>query len=277
MGLAWGGYRNGNIPVSALHIVPNFSPLATGFASVAMGSLFMKTEAAYQLSGLMRAFWLEFGIRLLLSEGYRSEGVQDKYWDRYIYRKPGWTIAALPPTSIHGWGLSADLAVEGVGDPAGKYLAWLRANAHLYGFVNDVSKEPWHWSYRTDLITRTIVVHTYISDPEHKDESIPEVTPNTARKVLMAASDTLTYFQRKNSKGVKENKYFVAGPGIFADVVTLDKKNNEVKSPLMAKSGLSSSKIREVMNREKIEAVILDARDFDERRAFYASLAAINK
>jgi hypothetical protein len=26
-------------------------------------------------------------------------------------------------------------------------LAWLRANGATYGFVEAVSREPWHWEY----------------------------------------------------------------------------------------------------------------------------------
>lgn len=192
LALAWGGHRNGNIPLPELHPVPNFSPLGLGFSDAAKGSNLMKTEAAVQLSGLMQAFYYKFRKRLLLSEGYRPEEVQDLYWDRYIYRKPHWTIAALPPTSIHGWGLSADLAVEGVGNPSGEYLKWLDDNAWKYGFFNDVTTEPWHWSYRTDIGTRTIKVTIYVTNPNTLPD-IPEAVGGTMDEIeLIPIQNTKT-------------------------------------------------------------------------------------
>jgi len=32
----------------------------------------------------------------------------------------------------------------------GEALAWMRDNAWQYGFVEDVPREPWHWTYRPD-------------------------------------------------------------------------------------------------------------------------------
>ncbi|MGU3409105.1 M15 family metallopeptidase [Microbacterium sp. M1A1_1b] len=175
MSLAWGGFRNGSVPPAALHAIPNYSALGSGFGSAAAGSNTMKTEAAVQLSGMQRSFFVRFARRLLVSEGYRPLTVQNRYWSRYQNREPGWTLAAIPGTSIHGWGLSADLAVEGIGNPSGEYLAWLRANAAAYGFVNDVSTEVWHWSYRTDLVTRSVVVPAYVDNP-NSTEATPAAT-----------------------------------------------------------------------------------------------------
>lgn len=174
MGLAWGGHLNGRIG-AGIHDVPNFSPLPGFLASRADGSQVMRTDAAYQLSGLMQAFYKHFNLRLTLSEGYRSIGIQNEYWRRW--QNHTGNLAAYPGTSIHGWGLSADLAIEGGPRPTGAYLAWLQANAPLYGFINDVPSESWHWSYRTDLITRRIVVTTFVSNPNSPASSNQTAPP----------------------------------------------------------------------------------------------------
>lgn len=162
---AWGGVANGRIATSMMIEVPNFAPLPGHYAAKARGSAFMRADAARQLSGMMQAFYQEFGVKLQLSEGYRSYDSQGWYYNRYMKKLPGWTLAAFPGTSIHGWGLSADLNVNG-GNPSGKYLAWLRANAHIWGFVNDVASEVWHWSYRQDLVTQKVTITVLISNPQ---------------------------------------------------------------------------------------------------------------
>lgn len=162
---AWGGVSNGRIATSMLIEVPNFAPLPGHYAAKARGSAFMRADAARQLSGMMQAFYQEFGVKLQLSEGYRSYDSQGWYYNRYMNKLPGWTLAAFPGTSIHGWGLSADLNVNGA-NPSGKYLAWLRANAHIWGFVNDVASEVWHWSFRQDLVTQKVTIAVLISNPQ---------------------------------------------------------------------------------------------------------------
>lgn len=163
--LAWGGFSNGRIPGIQMSAVPNFSPLGGQNASAGAQSNMMRSDAARQLSGMMQEFFRARKKKLSLSEGFRSYDTQGWYYNRYIKKLPGWTLAAFPGTSIHGWGLSADLNVDG-GNPSGDDLVWLRNNAAKYGFVNDVSTEPWHWSYRTDLVRASVVVPTLIANPQ---------------------------------------------------------------------------------------------------------------
>ena len=54
----------------------------------------------------------------------------------------GTGLAATPGTSNHGWGMSLDLDLD---DEAQQ---WMRTNGPDYGFVEDVPREPWHWTYR---------------------------------------------------------------------------------------------------------------------------------
>lgn len=188
--LAW-GYPNGAIPATALHPAPNFSPIFGYNASVSNLSNLMKAEAATQLSGMMQAFYRKFGKKLTLSEGYRSLAVQNIYRSNYLYHNG--TLAAIPGTSIHGYALSADLAIDGGSRPTGEYLTWLRANARAYGFINDVATESWHWSYRE---TPTIKVKSYISNPNttattpaaavaaHLEVDMPALVRNNAKGKL---------------------------------------------------------------------------------------------
>lgn len=163
MSLSWGGFANGSIPAADLHEVPQFKPLADGWASAEHGSNVMRSDAAVQLSGLQAAFFLAFGIVLYVREAYRSVDGQNFYYNRMLNKLPGWTLAAYPRTSIHGWALSVDLGVgEENANPSGEYLDWLRAHAAEFGFRNDVPTESWHWSF---LLAPLSVVSAYIANP----------------------------------------------------------------------------------------------------------------
>lgn len=156
------GQSNGRLPLATLVAVPNYKPIGGGgFGSIAAGSNLMRADAAQQMSLMMQGFYARFGVRLDGSEFYRPIPVQDRYWDRYINRRPGWTLAAQPGTSPHGWAISGDLSVNG-GNPSGEHLAWLREHAADYGFVNDVASEPWHWSFR---VTPKITIDHVIDNP----------------------------------------------------------------------------------------------------------------
>jgi LAS superfamily LD-carboxypeptidase LdcB len=80
-------------------------------------------------------------LDLHVNSGYRSYAEQAQLYRDY--QNGAGNLAAPPGRSTHGLGLSADINTT---NP--KVLAWLRANAAKYGFVNDVSGEPWHWTYR---------------------------------------------------------------------------------------------------------------------------------
>lgn len=78
------------------------------------------------------------GIPLPVLNGYRSYTEQVE-----LRARADGAAVAVPGTSSHGWGLSADLDVT---DP--RTLDWLRANADRYGFFADLPGEPRHWTYR---------------------------------------------------------------------------------------------------------------------------------
>lgn len=163
--LGWGGYNNGEIPHKELTEVANFLVLPGQYAAVGYGSNLMRRDAARQLSGLQNAFYKEFKEKLNVREGYRPViPVQDFYYKRFVNKDEGWTLAAFPGTSTHGWGLSADLGVGVTNrDFNAAEMAWMRENAPKYGFINDVISEVWHWTFRG---TPTITVPQMISNPQ---------------------------------------------------------------------------------------------------------------
>ncbi len=120
-----GGLRNGRVPPSRL------GPVGDGekMAKAAAGE-FRRMDAGARAAGL----------DLRVNSGYRTFAEQAALYDAYVHGRGN--LAAAPGTSTHGLGLSADIDVR---DP--RTLAWLRAHAGTYGFVNDVPSESWHWTY----------------------------------------------------------------------------------------------------------------------------------
>ena len=120
------GFGNGRIPDAALTaIAPGqklWGPAADAYRQMA---------AAAQGAG----------IDLRVTDSYRSYDEQvGVARSKGLYSQGG--LAAEPGTSTHGWGLSVDL------DTNPEISAWLRTNAGRFGFVEDVPREPWHWTYR---------------------------------------------------------------------------------------------------------------------------------
>lgn len=119
-------YGNGQIPLDLLLPIGDGGPRLYAPAARAFRRM---TEDA----------WRE-GVDLNVTDGYRTLEVQERRAGEVgLYRDGG--LAAVPGTSTHGWGLSVDV------NTAGGAVEWLRANAARYGFVEDVPREPWHWTY----------------------------------------------------------------------------------------------------------------------------------
>lgn len=119
-------YGNGKIPVELL------TPIGINshrlYAPAAEGFIAMRAAAAAE------------GIDIGVTDSYRTYEQQvDLAARKGLYKNGG--LAAVPGTSKHGWGMAVDIDV----DPAG--LAWMRANAERFGFVENVPREPWHWEF----------------------------------------------------------------------------------------------------------------------------------
>lgn len=121
------GYGNGTIPAAALAPVG-----ATGHT--------LWAPAAHGLGQLIDAAAAD-GVTIRITDSYRPIDVQERLArEKGLYHEGG--LAAVPGTSNHGWGVATDLDLDG---PA---LEWMRTNAWRFGYVEDVPREPWHWTYR---------------------------------------------------------------------------------------------------------------------------------
>jgi hypothetical protein len=132
-GVAWGGYQNGQVPLTAL-AHPAQAPTA-----------WFRPDAAAAFDRLSAAYAARFGHPLRVTDSYRDYAHQVST----KAAKPG--LAAEPGTSNHGWGLAADIVVGNYSSP--DYL-WLRANGPRYGWDNPTwarqggsRPEKWHWDF----------------------------------------------------------------------------------------------------------------------------------
>jgi murein DD-endopeptidase MepM/ murein hydrolase activator NlpD len=132
--LGWGGYSNGMIPASKL-------------CSIGVAGHALRCDAASAYQALAAAYQKRFGRALCITDSYRSYAEQV----RLYAVKP--TLAALPGTSNHGWGLAVDLCggVENFGTVAHQ---WMQDNAGRFGWLHPrwaepggSRPEPWHWEF----------------------------------------------------------------------------------------------------------------------------------
>ena len=121
-------YGNGQIPAQALTPLsahPDhrlWRPAADAFDR-------MEADAAAQ------------GVTLGITDSYRTLSSQERLAEKKgLYSEGG--LAATPGTSNHGWGIAVDLDLDD------RAQSWMRENGWRYGFVEDVPREPWHWTYR---------------------------------------------------------------------------------------------------------------------------------
>jgi hypothetical protein len=132
-GVAWGGYQNGQVPLTAL-AHPAQAPTA-----------WFRPDAAAAFDRLSAAYAARFGHALRVTDSYRDIAGQVSV----AGRKPG--LAARPGTSNHGWGLAADLAIGGFGSAD---YEWVKANGPAYGWhcpawaqQGGSKPESWHVEY----------------------------------------------------------------------------------------------------------------------------------
>jgi hypothetical protein len=120
-------YGNGRIPAHAL-------------TSVGVGAHRLYRPAA-EAFVRMRADAQAAGVTIGVEDSYRTYDEQVSLAAKKgLYSQGG--LAAKPGSSNHGWGVALDLDLDA---PAQR---WMRDNGWRYGFVEDVAREPWHWTYR---------------------------------------------------------------------------------------------------------------------------------
>ncbi|WP_456845731.1 M15 family metallopeptidase [Cellulomonas sp. P5_C6] len=131
------GYTNGNIPLKVLCPVA-FAP-----------SQHLRCDAAEALGRMDAAYRAAFGHDLKITGSYRT------LEEQVSTRAAKGTLAAVPGTSNHGWGLAIDLdQANGYGS---ELYAWLKANAMQFGWHHPTymdeggrgPHEPWHWEFGT--------------------------------------------------------------------------------------------------------------------------------
>lgn len=162
------GYTNGNIPLKALCAVA-FAP-----------SQHLRCDAAEALTRLNAAYRAEFGRDLAITGSYRT------LEEQISTRAAKGTMAAVPGTSNHGWGLAIDL--DQVKSYRSAQYLWLKANAMTYGWHHPTymdeggrgPHEPWHWEFGTsdDLGTGTSVpITSGVATPSSPPPTTPVPAP----------------------------------------------------------------------------------------------------
>lgn len=120
-------FGNGRVPPSAM--------VAIGHGDHRLHA--PAARAFQQMEAAARADGITFGV----ITSYRDFQTQHRLaQEKGLYSEGG--LAAEPGTSNHGWGLSIDLDL----DPRAQ--EWMREHGWRFGFVEDVAREPWHWTYR---------------------------------------------------------------------------------------------------------------------------------
>ena len=121
-------------------------------------ALMMYADSAYQFVQMDQAAKAA-GVRLNVNTAFRDHAYQQQLWDEYqAYKAAGLphAVVARPGTSDHERGFSVDIetgvpenlrtASKAAKAASSPVYAWMHANAGRYGFENDVSSEPWHWT-----------------------------------------------------------------------------------------------------------------------------------
>lgn len=130
---AWGGYSNGQIPLSELTQV---------------GGYYFRNDAAQAMVALRAAYASALGRTLIINDGYRDLAGQQQAWNDY---QNGGNLAAPPGTSNHGWAIAVDFGGEVYSSSSSTGHQWLQAHAETYGwwwagqYFSQV--ENWHWEY----------------------------------------------------------------------------------------------------------------------------------
>lgn len=111
-------------------------------------SVLLRCDAQYDLERLNAAYWGRFGRSIQLGYGYRTYAAQV-----YLRMTLG-TVAAVPGTSNHGWGLAIDTAQGAQNGFGSESYEWLKRNAPAFGWhaprwawQDGSNPEYWHFEY----------------------------------------------------------------------------------------------------------------------------------
>ncbi|MBQ3080022.1 MAG: M15 family metallopeptidase [Clostridia bacterium] len=121
---------------------------------LASSDIYMTYEAYQAMEDMFAQAEAENVNGFIITSGYRS---YDRQKEIYQESEPGY--AQMPGASEHQTGLAFDVTAQnsGEGFESTAQYAWLRKNAHKYGFIQrypsnkshitGISYEPWHYRY----------------------------------------------------------------------------------------------------------------------------------
>lgn len=121
----------------------NLESISGSYINEAGRKSYLRSEAKVALDTLARAFYEEFSEPLTVVSGYRSAAYQKRLWD--LGRCTD-SLCAPPGYSEHQLGLAIDVfdaSTEKDFDNNKRYrryIAWLKENAHLYGWTQSYQK-----------------------------------------------------------------------------------------------------------------------------------------
>ena len=134
-GASTAGFANGQIPVDVL------CPLWGTSGQI------LRADAAASFNALSRKYAETFRAPVCVTDSYRD------YASQVAVRAAKPTLAAVPGTSNHGWGVALDLC-DGVQTFGSPQHEWLKQHAMAYGWFHPSwaqaggsKPEPWHWEY----------------------------------------------------------------------------------------------------------------------------------
>ena len=135
VGASTAGFPNGRIPAQVL------CPLWGTSGQI------LRADAAAAFNALSRAYAQTFSTPLCVTDSYRS------YEEQVAVRAAKPTLAAVPGTSNHGWGVALDLC-DGVQTFGSPQHVWMQENAMAFGWFHPSwaqaggsKPEAWHWEY----------------------------------------------------------------------------------------------------------------------------------
>lgn len=110
----------------------------------------LEATAATHWNQLEEAYKAKWGAYLSVTSALRTYAEQERLYNGWINRLPGFYLAAKPGTSLHEKGLSVDVAAPANVDGHPQH-EWLETEGPKFGFKwtgkNFSPREPWHFDY----------------------------------------------------------------------------------------------------------------------------------
>lgn len=139
--------------IKGKQVVIDLWPIGDGFyLEMAAAQDFLRMKDAAAAVGITLVVNRAFATWAQQSALYRKYQILKAAWDKAgrLGKRPA--PAAQPGFSTHQCGWTVDINRAPGDDPTTAAYdsptdLWLQANAALYGFVNDVASEPWHYTH----------------------------------------------------------------------------------------------------------------------------------